>query len=692
MDGLKRWTWLLAALALGCEDEAGPGPGADDDDSGAGAHVRWDFDGDGTADHALYTDLDGDILIHASVGDAEGARGGDAAWVHAVADHDGDGRSDPAWFDPTTLTWHILESGQDHAERDPAPVFGEAAGWPVPADFDGDGRAELAFFSTDTGQIVRLDEDTGQEQVFENDGGAMGSPDWLPAVEDYDGDGRADPAWFVPETGTWRVLLSDQEYAEREPAVLGHPRCVPVPADYDGDGRADMALFDRTTGRISIHDSDSGATEEFAVDGSPVGMRHFLPAVADYDGDGIADPSWFVPGTQMWRVYESSSGYEERERLNLGEAMDVPVQTPLLLAKRGIEVVSIGDEEVVGTLGSIRGVTIDVDSLDQPHILGERQYAGLDAHHRIGGAWSSHEPLINPDGALGSPTLEIDAADRGWFSYTTFIANDAVASGEWVALMEDMTTAPALAWEVMVPPYTGFSGHLSLDPYHPDHAWRMGGQPAPTYKYDSAGNLSADVTLSPGISSETIGFEISPVNLGTEPGIWHAAHSVIYQAVRSGYVNSTMDEAIIWDDHLDVISVDSDQTRAYIGLDFRDPEVAYINTYHDGLVLNIWDGDGLVYPSDDVYVLDPAPASFGNGVERFGAQWSAAARGGAFLCWTSGDGWIQLKYISREGEHAWGETLAVTPGQQCALTTDHRGDLHLAYVNGTLRYRKVRTR
>jgi hypothetical protein len=682
--------WLLAIAAVGCADEVGTG--ADDDDAADQPHVRWDFDGDGTADHALYTDEGGDILIHASVGGQEGARGGDPGWLHAVADYDGDGRSDPAWYDPWTGGWHILESSQDYAEREPLPVAGEAASWPVPADYDGDGRAEIAFFSNETGQIVQLDEETGLEQGFEADGEPVGSPDWLPAVADYDGDGKADLSWYVPTTGSWRVFPSSQGYAEREPEILGHALSVPVPADYDGDGGADMALFDRTTGELLILDPETGVAEPFGFDGSAMGMRHFLPAVADYDGDGKADPSWFVPSTQMWRVYESSNGYEERERLNLGAAMDVPVQAPQLLAKRGIEPVFFEDEEVVGTLGSVRGVSIDVDDHDQPHILGERQYAGLDAHHRIGGVWQGEEPLIHPDGAVGSPTLEIDEADRGWFSYTTFIANDTQATGEWVALMEDMATAPALSWEVMVPPYTGFSGYLSIDPYHPDHCWRMGGQPAPTYKYDADGNVSADITMSPGTSSETVGFEISAVNQGTEPGIWHAAHSVIYQAVRSGYVNSTMDEAIIWDDHLAVISVDSDQTRAYVGLDFRDPEVAYINTYHDGLVLNIWDGEGLVYPSNDVYVLDPAPASFGNGSERFGAQWTTAARGGAFICWTSADGWIQLKYISYEGEHAFGETLAVAPGQQCALATDHRGDLHMAFVNGTLRYRKIRTR
>lgn len=414
--------------------------------------------------------------------------------------------------------------------------------------------------------------------------------------------------------------------------------------------------------------------------------------MADYDGDGLADYSWYLPHTQMWRVYESSNGHAERDRLEIGATQDLPVQAPIALFPRGTVVVQVDESEPVGASSGIRGVSIDVDSLDQPHVIGERREAGLDAYHRFDGVWSADEPFLVPPGAAGSPNLEIDARDRGWISYTSFISGDTVNSGEWVALMDDVAEAPSLAWEAMVPPYVGFSGYLSLDPNEPDACWRMGGQPAPTWRFDADGTATQDITLSPGISSETIGFEIAPVEAGAEPGVWHAAHSVIYQAVRSGYVNSAMEAPVIWDDHLDVISVDSDYTRAYVGLDRRDPEVAYINTFHDGLVVNIWDGEQLVFPSDDVYLLDPAPAAFGNGSERFGAQWTSAARAGAWLCWTGADGWIRLKWFSYEGETAFGETLAIVQGQQCALATDHRGHLQMAYVDGTMHYLRIRTR
>ncbi len=685
--------FLLAGCGTG--DREAP---SDDDTFDGKAGVHHDFDGDGRADQALFVDSDGGLLVlRSSDGEtwdlgAETGAGGDPDRVQATADYDGDGLADPAWYEPPTGLWRVFPSGAGYAEKLPAAQLGHEGDLPLPADFDGDGRADMALYRGSNGRIALWDAAAGTLVDFEVEGSPVGSRGWLPAVADYDGDGRADYSWFVAGTATWRVYESANGHAERQRVTLGTSLGVPLPADFDGDGEADYALFDRRTGVVQVLDAVDGDPWTLEAEGEPVGQPHFLPAPADYDGDGLADFSWFLPSSTKWRVYESSNAYQERERIQLGGAQDVPVQTPAVLAVRGTVVVEIGDAEVVGSTGGVRGVAIDVDSLDQPHVLGERQGAGIDAYHRIGGSWIAEEPLLNPAGALGSPNIEIDADDRAWVSYTTFIANDAVASGEWVALIDAVDSSPALLWETMVPPYTGFSGYNSIDPYHPDHSWRMGGQPAPTYRFDDQGHCEADVTLSPGISSESVGFEISPTKAGVEPGVWHAAHSVIYQAVRSGYVNSEMDAAVIWDDHLDVISVDSDQTRAFIGLDARDPEVAYLNTFHDGLVVNIWDGGALVFPSDDVYLLDPAPASFGNGVERFGAQWTSAQRAGAFLCWTGADGWIRLKHFSFEGEEAFGETLDVCPGQQCALATDHRGHLHMAYIDGTMRYRWIRTR
>ena len=70
-------------------------------------------------------------------------------------------------------------------------------------------------------------------------------------------------------------------------------------------------------------------------------------------------------------------------------------------------------------------------------------------------------------------------------------------------------------------------------------------------------------------------------------------------------------------------------------------------------------------------------AACGNGVGRFTPTWTAAPGGGAFICFTSAD---------------FGEVTDVGAGSRCAVTTDTRGDLHVAYDNGGLRYRKVSTR
>jgi hypothetical protein len=703
---------VVPSVLLGCSEEStspsltsdagvvdGAADGPVDADSGTHTPVDYDFDGDGRADHALFVDDDGSILVNRSATDeqwtftVEGAAVGDPDWLPTVADYDGDGRADFSWYEPTTGRWQVFESSKDFALREPVAVLGDVGDLPRPADFDGDGRADYALHRVATGQLAVLDSSSTEPWFFEQGGVAVGEATWLAAAADYDGDGKADPAWFDPTTQTWRVFDSSLGYAERPPLTMGSSRSVPLPADYDGDGKADRALFDTTTGTIMVHKSTDDLDWSLKVDDSPIGKPRWLPAIADYDGDGRADLSWFLPDTQRWRTYESSQDFAEHELIEIGAQQDVPVATPPELTKEGRVVVVVGSPKSPGSTGGTRGVTIAIDSINQPHIIGERQGSGLDSYHRIGGSWTVHEPLTNPAGALGSPHLEIDQKDRGWLSFTTFVSGDTNATGEWVSLIGDMVDQPSSLWSERVVPYTGFSGYLALDPHYPDNCWRMGGQPHPTYKFDDQGSFVEGKTLSPGASSETIGFRIHSREGGGKPGVWHAAHSVIYQSHRCSYVNSAMAEPVVWDSAWR--EGDSDYTRAYIGLDYWDREIAYLSTYHDGVVLNIWTGTDLMYPADQIHVVAPASevATLGNGATRFGAQWTEAARGGAFLCWTSADHRVKLKHIQLvDGSVVFGDTVDIGPGQQCAMATDHRGNLHLAYVEGSMKYRKIRTR
>ncbi|HXH98514.1 MAG TPA: hypothetical protein VNH40_14995, partial [Gaiellaceae bacterium] len=63
--------------------------------------------------------------------------------THPVADFDGDGKTDVAYFDPNTGIWHI---------RGIATItYGATGDIPVPGDYNGDGKTDVAYFDPNTG-------------------------------------------------------------------------------------------------------------------------------------------------------------------------------------------------------------------------------------------------------------------------------------------------------------------------------------------------------------------------------------------------------------------------------------------------------------------------------------------------------------------------------------------------------------
>jgi len=258
-----------------------------------------------------------------------------------------------------------------------------------------------------------------------------------------------------------------------------------------------------------------------------------------------------------------------------------------------------------------------------------------------------------------------------------------------------------------------FVGNVSVDPFNAGKAWFLGSQPDPIVEFTSGGDQELGDNFTPGQSGEKIAFKIAPSYSTTtatttvvingistttstttfvgEQGIWHAV-SGGWDNDDSGYINSEMSNRVIWAKFSKYNSMNDDGSYVSVGIDWKNPKAAYIASSYSGVAINIWNGVKFLFPSTGLYVVDASASSFGNGIRRFAPQWTPAQGGGAFLCWTGGDGNVKLKYITTEGVSKFGPTTTIGTGTQCAVSTDTNGNIDLTYLSGkTVKYRKIMT-
>jgi hypothetical protein len=141
-----------------------------------------------------------------------------------AADFDGDGDTDPAWFNGADASWHL--EGQAPfvfgvGQADPADEWCDA---PVPADYDGDGDDDVAVYRPGDATFHVM----GVGQVADLSWG-------FPQPADFDGDGDDDPAVVRISDGAW-------EFADHSTLPVPHG-ALPAAADYDGDGDDDPVAF-----------------------------------------------------------------------------------------------------------------------------------------------------------------------------------------------------------------------------------------------------------------------------------------------------------------------------------------------------------------------------------------------------------------------------------------------------------------
>jgi hypothetical protein len=264
-----------------------------------------DFDGDGKTDISVFRPSAGTWYVtnssnSAFVSLAFGTNGDRIA----AGDYDGDGKADFAVFRPADSTWYIQQSTAGFRSQ----AFGLSADTPVASDYDGDGKADIAVFRP-SDNTWYLQQSTAGFRAQ-----AWGTSGDRPAPGDYDGDGKTDFAVFRPSNGTWYVLESSTGSSRSQ--AFGTNGDKPVAGDYDGDGKTDFAVFRPSDGTWYIQQSTAGFR------GQAFGFGTDIAAPGDFDGDGKTDLAVFRATEGTWYLQQSTAGFRA---FAFGMNGDVPV-------------------------------------------------------------------------------------------------------------------------------------------------------------------------------------------------------------------------------------------------------------------------------------------------------------------------------------------------------------------------------
>jgi hypothetical protein len=221
----------------------------------------------------------------------------------AIANFDGDTKSEFAVFRPSNGMWYSLNSSDGAFV---ATQFGQNGDKIVPGDYDGDGKTDNAVYRPSNGAWYMLRSTAGFTAV------GFGSPGDIPAQADFDGDLKTDVAVYRPSNGTWYLYQTTAGFSV---VPFGTNEDIPVPGDYDGDGISDIAVFRPSTGVWYMFRSTAGfGAIQFGSSGDK-------PVQGDYDGDGKTDFAVFRPSNGAWYQMNSTSGFWAGQ---FGRSSDIP--------------------------------------------------------------------------------------------------------------------------------------------------------------------------------------------------------------------------------------------------------------------------------------------------------------------------------------------------------------------------------
>jgi len=364
------------------------------------------------------------------------------------------------------------------------------------------------------------------------------------------------------------------------------------------------------------------------------------------------------------------------------------------------QVVNLGTEEDVPG-GDGRLPSIAVDTYNQPHIVMDVGGTPLNYFFdKLPTGWNVW--TYNSGGSQSyNPHIEINDFNQAWVSVVKWWPQ-----GMGMFLIDNVGVTPTLL------KYSGTKGgtgglpisNLSLDPSKNNESVVYGGNGGNWEKvywngtaFASGGTGSMGSSLSGG---EKNYFWLSRAGDFAHAGainqpVWHACTDYNYNnTVRS----LSGKDPVLWANFSTYPYMGNDGAYPIVVSDSVEPQTAYLlNDYKSyggpGIVMNIWKATdnsgngGFVRSASGLLVVDSEGIS---GLRRYEPQAYPANKGGVWLCYSTPNGKVRIRYAPSSITSAADLTNFIEfAGMRGAICVDAQGNLHVAYLNGGLKYRKI---
>jgi hypothetical protein len=266
------------------------------------------------------------------------------SWMPIIGDFNGDGKTDFAMLNQTTLhTFRSNGDGSFAAGTYSVPNgsnFGAVSQWTlIVGDFNGDGKTDFAMLGdVCTGKDGPCTDTlyTFMSNGFASDGTPsftagtytmpngwdFGTPtSWTLLTGDFNGDGRADFAMFGNNDVFMFLSNGDGTFTARLWTIPNgwnfgnpsYPSYMPVTGDFNGDGKTDFAMVGSSA--VFVFTSNGDGTFATTTSGLPSGLTiggggataSATPIIGDFNGDGKTDFG-LLQGTSLYTFLSTGNG------------------------------------------------------------------------------------------------------------------------------------------------------------------------------------------------------------------------------------------------------------------------------------------------------------------------------------------------------------------------------------------------